>query len=489
MGLSSAMQWWEEWQLRILVLASCFIQYVLFFSFWVRRVPLLRRLRVLVWVAYIAGGAVAIYALAALFNRRKQTCDGESSALEILWAPVLLIHLGGQPLISAYSLEDNDLWKRHTITLVSQVTVALYDFCKWWSGEKILLTAAILLFLLGILKFANKPFSLRSSSFNSLQSFNTRFILPQQQEHGFEHSLEEYVQEAKKCVLEREACSQGWKIESNYMFADLSASYSFRITQLPYFVKLDHMHAYNALHACVADTFNGLYCKIGSIETYLNLRSFVLFSFLALASLVLFTKSHKDGYNEKDITVTYILFGCTTALEFFFPCLVISSFIPYCVSVNQKYNVMSNDIVSQYNLVSFCVRKKKPTLMMKLATFNFLRQFINKHWYIEHVPRAFQVTGVVRQHVNHGWKNYIYGAASYRRFNDLQGQWALRRHHQLGWSLKKPFDQSILIWHIATDLCFYHPNTSPQCRQEEGTQCSRDISNYMAYLLLIRPES
>ncbi|KAM0916783.1 hypothetical protein ACQ4PT_009947 [Festuca glaucescens] len=111
MGLSSAMQWWEEWQLRILVPASCFIQYVLFFSLWMRKAPILRRLRVLVWVAYIAGDAVAIYALATLFNRRKQTWDGESSALELLWAPVLLIHLGGQPWISAYSLEDNELWK------------------------------------------------------------------------------------------------------------------------------------------------------------------------------------------------------------------------------------------------------------------------------------------------------------------------------------------------------------------------------------------
>lgn len=50
------------------------------------------------------------------------------------------------------------------------------------------------------------------------------------------------------------------------------------------------------------------------------------------------------------------------------------------------------------------------------------------------------------------------------------------------------FDESVLIWHVATNLCFYHPNTSPQCRQGEATQRSREISNYMFYLLLIRPE-
>ncbi|KAM0916782.1 hypothetical protein ACQ4PT_009946 [Festuca glaucescens] len=159
MGFSIAMQWWEEWQLRVLVLSSLFMQYVIFFSFLMRRAHSLRRFRVLVWIAYLGGDAVATYALATLFNHRNQTWDGENSTLEVLWAPVLLIHLGGQQMISAYSLEDNELWKRHTITLVSQITVALYVFCKWWSGEKSLLAAAILLFLLGILKFAQKPWA------------------------------------------------------------------------------------------------------------------------------------------------------------------------------------------------------------------------------------------------------------------------------------------------------------------------------------------
>ena len=53
------------------------------------------------------------------FNRQKQrTADEGSDALELIWVPILLIHLGGQSS-SAYSLEDNELWKRHAITLVS----------------------------------------------------------------------------------------------------------------------------------------------------------------------------------------------------------------------------------------------------------------------------------------------------------------------------------------------------------------------------------
>ncbi|KAM0916776.1 hypothetical protein ACQ4PT_009942 [Festuca glaucescens] len=88
------------------------------------------------------------------FNRATNAYKKRPKAVEVIWAPVLLIHLGGQPWISAYSLEDNELWKRHIVTLVSQVTVALYVFCKWWSDEKTLLAAAILLFVVGILTLA-----------------------------------------------------------------------------------------------------------------------------------------------------------------------------------------------------------------------------------------------------------------------------------------------------------------------------------------------
>jgi hypothetical protein len=89
-------------------------------------------------------------------------------ALEFMWVPVLLIHLGGHPTISAYSLEDNELWKRHVLTFVSQVTVALYVFYKWWSGEKRLLQAAVLLLVVGVLKFSQKPWALMLGKLSTL---------------------------------------------------------------------------------------------------------------------------------------------------------------------------------------------------------------------------------------------------------------------------------------------------------------------------------
>ena len=124
MGLSSALEWWDEWQLRVLVLASLGLQYILAIFAGGRRLPVPAWYRFLVWLSYLGSDALAIYALATLFNRQKdQQCNSAHGIrdLEVLWAPILLMHLGGQVFITAYTIEDNELWRRHIVTTISQV--------------------------------------------------------------------------------------------------------------------------------------------------------------------------------------------------------------------------------------------------------------------------------------------------------------------------------------------------------------------------------
>jgi len=125
MAFSDAVQWWEEWQLRILVLCSLFLQYFLFIAASLRKRCVPAWFKFLTWLAYLASDAVAIYALATLFNRHKRqewlSTHRSSASLEVLWAPILLLHLGGQDGITAYNIEDNELWRRHVLTAVSQV--------------------------------------------------------------------------------------------------------------------------------------------------------------------------------------------------------------------------------------------------------------------------------------------------------------------------------------------------------------------------------
>jgi hypothetical protein len=58
-------------------------------------------------------------------------------------------------------------------------------------------------------------------------------------------------------------------------------------------------------------------------------------------------------------------------------------------------------------------------------------------------------------------------------------------------SVEVEFDQSILLWHIATDLCYYsdQQNSTGTNAVDNDSNCkvSKLLSDYMLYLLVMRP--
>jgi hypothetical protein len=314
MGLSGAVHWWDEWQLRILVLCSLFIQYFLFISAVVRRRALPAWLRLFIWLAYLGGDALAIYALATLFNRHsKLPADG--SGLEVLWTPVLLIHLGGQHQMTAYSVEDNELWMRHAITVVSQVTVSIYVFSKSWSGEKRLLQVAILLFVVGIIRSSEKPWALKSGSISTMVAsfspstesgelkeagrlaflwhrltsfFGYKFKTTTRHEAEAEEkdiSLQEFVQEARKRVLQPNLASDQEKMQQvaghlvdTYVYrllVDISEAYSTRVHILQVFMALDYRRAHGLTELMLRLSFGLLYTRLTMIFSSLGICYFL----------------------------------------------------------------------------------------------------------------------------------------------------------------------------------------------------------------------
>ncbi|KAJ3705229.1 hypothetical protein LUZ61_008934 [Rhynchospora tenuis] len=80
---------------------------------------------------------------------------------------------------------------------------------------------------------------------------------------------------------------------------------------------------------------------------------------------------------------------------------------------------------------------------------------------------------------------------SYKRITEHRGQWALQRmgyYQEFGWSVEAEFDESILLWHIATDLLYHETKHENKEEPEHNDQeISQNISNYMLFLLIVRP--
>ena len=114
---------WKEWSLQALVLLSLTLQVTLLILAEFRRHIDSGVLRAFVWSAYMLADTTAIYVLGHLSVLASRSPEHELMAL---WAPFLLLHLGGQDKITAYAIEDNRLWLRHLQTLVVQVAAAAY---------------------------------------------------------------------------------------------------------------------------------------------------------------------------------------------------------------------------------------------------------------------------------------------------------------------------------------------------------------------------
>src|SRR4051812_44201434 len=101
-------QWWDDWQLRVVVLASLTAQYFLVLFAGIRKFHIPPWLRVSFRLAHIGSDALAIFALATLFSRQKNgpRCSyvRGSRELELLWAPIVLMHLGGQVVTTTYKI-------------------------------------------------------------------------------------------------------------------------------------------------------------------------------------------------------------------------------------------------------------------------------------------------------------------------------------------------------------------------------------------------
>lgn len=133
-------------------------------------------------------------------------------------------------------------------------------------------------------------------------------------------------------------------------------------------------------------------------------------------------------------------------------------------------------------------RNRKHWILRKLPTF--VKDLIDQLWCMEPYKSSSGITQLVANHVTAGWWQ-IHGIASYHRFNDSRGQWTLDREgllDALGWSLNRPFDESLLLWHLATDLFCFHLATPSSTQQRQAACRSMAMSNYMAYLLFVNPE-
>ncbi|GLJ19052.1 hypothetical protein SUGI_0341980 [Cryptomeria japonica] len=151
-----------EWMVRILVVISMLLQLVLVVLGPRRYYISSGIFRLVVWGAYISADAVAISAFGTMMHNAGRGIYG-------IWAPVLLLHLGGPDAITAYSMADNELWLRHAFNMVYQVSVAVHVmYSSALEGHA--LASAILLLVAGVIKYGERILALWLGTYSQIVS-------------------------------------------------------------------------------------------------------------------------------------------------------------------------------------------------------------------------------------------------------------------------------------------------------------------------------
>uniref|UniRef100_A0A6N2K1S8 DUF4220 domain-containing protein n=1 Tax=Salix viminalis TaxID=40686 RepID=A0A6N2K1S8_SALVM len=459
-----AQELWNEWEIRSLILSSLFLQSLLIVTRNRRKYHTGIVLGGLVWIAYMSadwevGKQIATIKLQTIFQH---------------WH--LLVHLGGPDTITAYALEDNELWLRRLLQLQIQTATAAYSLFKSW-GKDPLIYIAIPIFVAGLAKYGERILVLWLASSNKFRDIENEEVDTFQSEFSklpstvfFGMSKEDLSKVLKFDIIADEAL---YLHEAHFLFqmfkifyADLALSHS------------SHMASYRIL------TLQ----KYGYEEEQECRHAHMPSNFLSSASaLVAFSLMimNKSSYTETEVIISYILLGGGVVLEIYGVIMLL----------------LSDWAMLRLSLVN------KPWAN---AVFRAIYSDNNKRWeryMAQHDLADAQIT-------NEGFwtmvkKSLVCKSSAKVCFLKLIGRIDIQRWEEIlaerGDQVLKSmgyleisrtavvgldFHGSLLLWHIATDICHHDDilqNKGDANKPPPSSKMSRSLSNYMLYLLSERP--
>ncbi|CAO2189910.1 unnamed protein product [Urochloa humidicola] len=179
MILAVVPQLWNEWGFRFCVVFSLGANVILGFFIGTRRRSASGGCRatgqmvlvLFLWVLYQLAETDTTSAIGSL-----TLCDSDVSEdekqLVTLWAPFLLLHLGGPDNLTAYSLEDNKLSARKWFEMIGHffgVACAIYKYTYHDGHNWVLLAASVIMFFAGAIRYIERAYALWKANLDKMQ--------------------------------------------------------------------------------------------------------------------------------------------------------------------------------------------------------------------------------------------------------------------------------------------------------------------------------
>jgi hypothetical protein len=486
-----------------------------------------------VWIAYLSADWVATLALGIASRSQggleTNPTNPTPNFIPSFWAPILLVHLGGPDTITAYALEDNEIWLRHILQLAIQTAAASYFLFKSW-GKDPLIYIAIPVFVAGITKYGERISALSQASSEKFRAseigrnFNSDLSKKFPSVGLFDMSIGDvnkglefnYIIPEAVYLYEAHFLFQIFKI----LFADIGLTHSSYMVSYHILSSKKATEAFKLTEVESGFMYDVLFTKVRRLCLRRTILRFI--SFLSSTSaLVTFSLmiANKHAYPETEVIISYILLGGGVVLEIYgVIMLLLSEWAMLHLSMLRKpwadsvYRAIYSDrnkgwerYMAQHDLTDAQIIKNGA--LWKMVLNSLVRKPTPKVCFLELIGK-FQRWEVISD----GLKELIWEYVLDKRLrynhempqpdpgmNDLKEILAERGDQVLKsmgcleefrWAVVGiDFHGSLLLWHIATDICYHDDIRKNKVDAYNPPSCkmSRSLSNYMFYLLSKRP--
>ncbi|XP_021905418.1 uncharacterized protein LOC110820285 isoform X2 [Carica papaya] len=519
----------EVWEVRALLLLSLTLQIVLIILGNRRKYKQGSFIMIVVWFTYLVADSIATFALGVVSQNigdMIKDVNHVKSKVEVtsFWAPFLLLHLGGPDTITAYSLEDNELWLRRLLDLVVQTGTALYVFFMVWTTGSHLTLVTALVILAAAVKYGERIWVLRKASNEKLKEF----VPPRHLDEEFTEKFTTGFYKAKEKLgfnNDVEGPEQITISKENELFL------AFEVFKTSMRLVTEGVHsmcdqAINGglfLHIPFENTFRVIEIELGFMYDILYTKAILLrspwgiflrilsFSLMCI-SLVLFSVFRHHNYFKIDLSITYILLAAAIFLEIYAAVLQVCSdqAITWLIkhSRSSSARVISSFLLSttpecrwsnampQYNLLSFLLREK-PIKFQRIMKLLRVENMLENSKYTIEKPVTDDFKKWIFQHLRDMYYDQTKRSIS---LSSSRGSFALKKllpDAIVRWSTTDLlFEQSVISWHIATEFSYaldrsFFTNPASNNIPEDilhRWKVGKRISRYMMYLLRVKPQ-
>ncbi|CBI20393.3 unnamed protein product, partial [Vitis vinifera] len=487
---------WDEWNLRGSILFSLFLQILLIFCAPTRKRRGNTFVTLIIWSAYLLADWVAAFAVGLIANSQndmKNKCEMpvQTEDLLALWAPFLLLHLGGPDAITAFSLEDNELWIRHLFGLLIQLIAVGYVILQALPSELWIPTSLML--LAGIIKYAERT---RALYLGCLGNFKASMLPPADAGPNYAQLMEEYT--SKKIahrLSDLDVVEGGFKYFNIFkgLIVDLMFTFQERKDSRRYFFARNTEDAFKVLEVELNFMYDALYTKmvVGKMHPFdVYVTYALLIGAICLDSIAVIKLIFSDW--------TIVLLRYRRAKEFLLKTrkrLTIYRIGSWSKTFGRRWS----NSMSQHSLVRYCLKERFKWIDVTVDWFG-LKDILDEIQYKEHIKVPKDLKIFICEALKEKAKK-AEDSKTAREICSGRGDWVLSQSacQSLIWSVDGEYDEILLLWHIATDLCFYEMPSSTHTDPEVGHQPSKEgsfdnrrefskfLSDYMLYLLVMRP--